>query len=441
MRSAIMSDRVITKLVHISNYNNLKKLHQLYKGPVWVYDAEIIIDRISQLKQFDIIRFAQKACSNINILKLMYNNGVKIDAVSLGEIERALLAGFDPVKQSSDIVFTSDILEEETLLRILTLNIPVNIGSIDMLIQLGSRSPGHKIWLRINPGFGSGHSQKTNTGGENSKHGIWHEDIPLALFHIHYYKLQLVGLHMHIGSGVCYDHLSKVSDAMVYQTLKYNIDLKIISAGGGLTIPYQCNDEIININNYFYLWDNARKRISNKLGHLVQLEIEPGRFLVAESGILITQIRAVKKMGSRYFALIDAGYNDLMRPVMYGSYHHISLIPGDNRNIASEQLRDIVVGGPLCESGDVFTQNMNGTILSRKLPFSIRVGDYLIFHDTGAYGSSMSSNYNTRPLLPEVLLENGRIRQIRRKQKLEELFVLETSYDIFNISRTNNSSN
>ncbi|URJ29189.1 diaminopimelate decarboxylase [Blochmannia endosymbiont of Camponotus modoc] len=408
-------------------YESLKKLHQKYKGPVWVYDASIIINRITQLKQFDVIRYAQKSCSNIHILRLMHNYEVKVDAVSLGEIERALLAGFKTGKQSNEIVFTADILEEETLLRISELNIVVNAGSIDMLVQLGACSPGHKIWLRINPGFGHGHNQKTNTGGENSKHGIWHEDIPIALSYIHHYDLQLIGLHMHIGSGVRYDHLSKVCNAMVQQILKYKIDVHVISAGGGLTIPYQNNDIVLDVNHYFQLWNNARKYISQYLNHTVTLEIEPGRFLVAESGILITQIRAVKDMGNRHFVLIDAGYNDLMRPVMYGSYHHISLVPGDNRSVILETLCDTVVGGPLCESGDIFTQNMNGTILARKLPCSAKVGDYLIFHDTGAYGASMSSNYNTRPLLPEVLFENGQIRQIRRKQKLEDLFMLETT--------------
>ncbi|WP_331828300.1 diaminopimelate decarboxylase [Candidatus Blochmannia sp. SNP] len=419
-----MTHNILTQM-NILNHKSLIKLHQKYKGPVWVYDASVIINRITQLKQFDIIRFAQKSCSNIHILRLMHSHRVKVDAVSLGEIERALLAGFNTGKQSDEIVFTADILEKETLFRILELNITVNVGSIDMLTQLGAYSPGHKIWLRINPGFGHGHSQKTNTGGENSKHGIWHEDILTALSHIYRYNLQLVGLHMHIGSGVHYSHLSKVCNAMAQQILKYKIDIQVISAGGGLTIPYQYNDTVLNVNHYFHLWDDARKRISQHLGHTVKLEIEPGRFLVAESGILITQIRAVKEMGRRHFILIDAGYNDLMRPVMYGSYHRISLIPGDYRNIALEALRDTVVGGPLCESGDVFTQNMNGTILTRKLPYSAKVGDYLIFHDTGAYGASMSSNYNSRPLLPEVLFENGQMRQIRRKQKLEDLLMLE----------------
>lgn len=411
---------------NILDYKDLLiKLHTQYQGPVWVYDASVIIHRIMQLKQFDIIRFAQKSCSNIHILKLMHNNGVQVDAVSLGEIERAILAGFNVNKKIDEIIFTADILEELTLARILELKIPVNIGSIDMLNQLGVHSPGHKVWLRINPGFGYGHSKKTNTGGENSKHGIWYTDIATALSYIDRYNLNLIGFHIHIGSGVHYQHLSKVCDVMVQQVLKYKVDLQYISAGGGLTIPYKIDELSMDINYYFHLWNNARKRISQYLGHPVYLEIEPGRFLVAESGILITQIRAVKDMGCRHFLLIDAGYNDLMRPIMYGSYHHISLIPGNNRNIILEELRDTVVGGPLCESGDIFTQDINGTIFPRKLPISAMVGDYLIFHDTGAYGSAMSSNYNTRPLLPEVLLEDGKIRQIRRKQKLEDLFMLE----------------
>lgn len=403
----------------------IKKLHKIYRGPVWVYDASIIINRIIQLKKFDIIRFAQKSCSNIHILRLMRKKGVKVDAVSLGEIERALLAGFNINKEKDAIIFTADILEDITLYRIKELNIPVNAGSIDMLLQLGACSPGHKIWLRINPGFGYGHNKKTNTGGENSKHGIWYQDISVALSYVRYYNLDLIGFHIHIGSGVHYKHLSKVCNIMVNQVLRHKVDLKAISAGGGLTIPYKIDDINVDINHYFHLWDDARKRISQYLGHPVSLEIEPGRFLVAESGILITQIRAVKDMGYRHFVLVDAGYNDLMRPVMYGSYHHISLIPGDSRDISTEKFRDTVIGGPLCESGDIFTQDENGIILSRKLPISAKVGDYLIFHNTGAYGAAMSSNYNTRPLLPEVLLENDKIRQIRRKQKLEDLFMLE----------------
>ena len=400
---------------------NLLPLAQRHSGPFWAYDAAIIRQRIAQLREFDVVRFAQKACSNIHILRLMRAAGVKVDSVSLGEIERALAAGFAP--GGEDIVFTADVLDQPTLARIAELRVPVNAGSVDMLHQLGAQSPGHKVWLRINPGFGHGHSQKTNTGGENSKHGIWHSDLPLALAAIQQHGLQLVGLHMHIGSGVDYGHLQQVCDAMVDQVVAFGQDLQAISAGGGLSIPYRFDEEAIDTQHYFGLWNKARERIAAHLGHPVKLEIEPGRFLVAESGVLVSQVRAVKAMGSRHFVLVDAGFSDLMRPSMYGSYHHISLLPADGRTPGDDTVES-VVAGPLCESGDVFTQQEGGKVETRALP-AARVGDYLVFHDTGAYGASMSSNYNSRPLIPEVLFENGSVREIRRAQTIQELLALE----------------
>ncbi|WP_416260834.1 diaminopimelate decarboxylase [Gibbsiella quercinecans] len=404
------------------NAANLLALPARFGCPVWAYDAEIIKQQIAQLRHFDVIRFAQKACSNIHILRLMREQGVKVDSVSLGEIERALQAGFQP--GGDEIVFTADLLDQATLARVSELKIPVNAGSIDMLEQLGQCAAGHPVWLRVNPGFGHGHSQKTNTGGENSKHGIWYEDLPQAIEKIQRHGLQLIGVHMHIGSGVDYQHLARVCDAMVQQVIALGQDLHAISAGGGLSIPYQQGDESIDTENYFGLWDAARARIAAHLGHPVKLEIEPGRFLVAEAGVLVAQVRAVKDMGSRHFVLVDAGFNDLMRPSMYGSYHHISLLPADGRALAGQPLRETVVAGPLCESGDVFTQQAGGGIETRALP-PVQVDDYLVFHDTGAYGASMSSNYNSRPLLPEVLFEHGVPRLIRRRQTIEELIALE----------------
>lgn len=400
---------------------NLLPLAQRYSGPFWAYDAAIIQQRIAQLGAFDVVRFAQKACSNIHILRLMRAAGVKVDSVSLGEIERAIAAGYQP--GGEDIVFTADVFDQPTLTRIAELKVPVNAGSVDMLHQLGELSPGHAVWLRINPGFGHGHSQKTNTGGENSKHGIWHSDLPLALAAIQQHGLRLVGLHMHIGSGVDYGHLQQVCDAMVDQVVAFGQDLEAISAGGGLSIPYRFGEEAIDTQHYYGLWNGARERIAAHLGHRVKLEIEPGRFLVAESGVLVSQVRAVKEMGSRHFVLVDAGFSDLMRPSMYGSYHHISLLPVDGRALGDATVES-VVAGPLCESGDVFTQLEGGKVETRALP-AAQVGDYLVFHDTGAYGASMSSNYNSRPLIPEVLFENGAPREIRRAQTIQELLALE----------------
>ncbi|MDU4941216.1 MAG: diaminopimelate decarboxylase [Mixta calida] len=403
------------------NAANLLTLTQRYTGPFWAYDADIIRDRIAQLRQFDVVRFAQKACSNIHILRLMREAGVKVDSVSLGEIERALAAGFKA--GGDEIVFTADLLDEPTLARVAELRIPVNAGSVDMLHQLGARSKGHPVWLRVNPGFGHGHSQKTNTGGENSKHGIWHDDLPQALQAIQQHGLTLVGIHMHIGSGVDYAHLEQVCEAMASQAIALDQDIQAISAGGGLSVPYRYGEEAIDTQHYYSLWHRARERIAAHLGHPVKLEIEPGRFLAAEAGVLVAQVRAVKNMGSRHFALVDAGFSDLMRPAMYGSYHHISLLAADN-DAASRELRETVVAGPLCESGDVFTQLEGGKVETRQLP-AVTPGDYLVFHDTGAYGASMSSNYNSRPLIPEVLFDGGEAHEIRRQQTIQELLALE----------------
>ena len=406
------------------NAANLITLPAQFGCPVWVYDAQIIRDRIAQLQQFDVVRFAQKACSNIHILRLMRERGVKVDSVSLGEIERALAAGYDPQSNPDDVVFTADVIDDATLARVSELRVPVNAGSVDMLEQLGAVSPGHRVWLRVNPGFGHGHSQKTNTGGENSKHGIWYSDLPQALAVMQRYQLKLVGIHMHIGSGVDYGHLEQVCGAMVRQVVEFGQDLEAISAGGGLSIPYRYGEEAIDTAHYFGLWNGAREKIADHLGHPVKLEIEPGRFLVAESGVLISQVRSVKQMGSRHFVLIDAGFNDLMRPAMYGSYHHISALAADGRDLSKNPLIDTVVAGPLCESGDVFTQQEGGKVETRAL-LEVKPGDYLVLHDTGAYGASMSSNYNSRPLLPEVLFDNGEPRLIRRRQTIEELLALE----------------
>ncbi|QLQ98338.1 diaminopimelate decarboxylase [Providencia alcalifaciens] len=402
----------------------LRALPAQFGTPVWVYDSEVIIDRIGQLKVFDTVRFAQKACSNIHILRLMREQGVKVDSVSLGEIERALVAGFQPGREKSEIVFTADVLDPGTLLKVTELDIPVNAGSIDMLQQIGEHKAGHPVWLRINPGFGHGHSQKTNTGGENSKHGIWHQDLPEALAKIQQYNLKLVGIHMHIGSGVDYQHLANVCDSMVELVVSAGVDIEAISAGGGLSTPYREHDEIIDVQHYYSLWDNARQRIAQYLGHSIELEIEPGRYLVAESGVLLAQVRAVKDMGSRHYVLVDSGFNDLMRPAMYGSYHHISVLPADGSSVGHQPLKETIIAGPLCESGDVFTQLEGGMVETRLLP-DVKVGDYLVFHDTGAYGASMSSNYNSRPLLPEVLFVDGKPTLIRRRQTIQELLALE----------------
>jgi len=401
----------------------LARLADEHGTPYYLYDAGVIRERVASLRGFDVIRYAQKASSNVHLLELLRHEGCVVDAVSLGEIERAVRAGFDAGGEPAGIVYTADVLDEATLERVLELDVPVNAGSPEMLEQVGRRHAGHRVWIRVNPGFGHGHSRKTNTGGEWSKHGIWHGYLDEALRHIEKYRLDLVGLHMHIGSGADFEHLKQVCDAMVSQVRALGVDLRAISGGGGLPIPYREGEASFDTGALHGLWAAARDEVASIVGHPVALEIEPGRYLVGESGVLVARVRASKRVGPNRFVVVDAGFDNLLRPAMYGSYHAISVVRRDGTRIEGPT-EPTVVGGPLCESGDVFTQDEGGVVVPRELP-AAAVGDYVVLHDAGAYASSMASNYNTRPLAPELLLDGGEVRKIRRRQTLDSLLELE----------------
>ena len=291
-----------------------------------------------------------------------------------------------------------------------------------MLEQLAERVPGAAVTLRVNPGFGHGHSQKTNTGGEGSKHGIWHEEIPEVLRRAEWAGLSVSGLHMHIGSGADLGHLAEVAGALERVALEIGRSLTTISAGGGLPVPYKPEEERADLSGYFQLWNAARKRLEDAFGHRIRLEIEPGRYLTAEAGFLVTEVRAVKRQGGRKYILVDAGFNTLARPVLYGSYHPMSLCPAGDAPPACEE---VAVGGPLCESGDIFTQADGGFVTTRPLP-AAAVGDLLVIEIAGAYGFVMASNYNSKPLPAEVLVDGGAARLVRARQSPEDLVRGET---------------
>jgi diaminopimelate decarboxylase len=287
-----------------------------------------------------------------------------------------------------------------------------------MIDQYGERMPGGgEIALRVNPGFGHGHSRKTNTGGESSKHGIWWEDVGEARARAERRGLSVTTLHMHIGSGVDLEHLALVAGAMERCAREVGAGIRTISTGGGLPIPYRPGDPRIDVARHFAIWDQARKRLEDASGHAVRLEIEPGRYLVAESGFLVTEIRAIKRMGGNTFYLVDAGFNTLARPVLYGAYHPMSVAPADATPRAE---RDVVVGGPLCESGDIFTQEEGGVVRTERLP-EARVGEHLVIERAGAYGFVMSSNYNGKPQPAEVLVRDGKAHLVRARQSLADL--------------------
>ncbi len=386
--------------------------------PAFVYDGGTILQRLEDLKAFDAVRFAQKACSNLAIVDLIRRGGGLVDAVSAYEVRRALAAGYEPQGTPPPVVYTADIFDAESLDLVVEKNIHVNCGSPDMIDQYGSRAPGREITLRINPGFGHGHSQKTNTGGDSSKHGIWHEQLHDCLVNADNYGLSITGLHMHIGSGSDFEHLSQVCQAMEKAALELGRSLTTISTGGGLPTPYRHDDSPIDVDQFFELWDATRRRLEDKFGHKIHLEVEPGRYLTAESGYLIAEIRAVKKQAENLFYLVDAGFNNLARPILYGAYHPISIAPADGDT--NRPLVQAIVGGPLCESGDIFTQEEGGYVTTRALPVA-SVGDLLVIECAGAYGSVMGSNYNSKPMAAEVLLQDGKADLIRRRQTFEEM--------------------
>jgi diaminopimelate decarboxylase len=401
------------------------ELARQYGTPTYVYDAGKILERVADLRAFDSIRYAQKACSNIAILDLVRREGVFVDAVSAGEIARAKAAGYPLTGNPPPVVYTADIFDRESLDVVVREGMHVNCGSPDMIDQLGERAPGREITLRINPGFGHGHSQKTNTGGEQSKHGIWHEQLTEVLRRADHHGLGIVGLHLHIGSGTDLDHLSQVCGAMERLAREVGRSLKTISAGGGLPVPYKSGDTYVDLDVYYRLWDASRKRLEDTFRHRLHLEIEPGRYLVAESGFLITEIRAIKQMGGNTFYLVDAGFNNLARPILYGAYHPMAIVPGkvdgpSATALDQRPLRDVVVGGPLCESGDIFTQSEGGFVSTRSLP-SAEVGELLVIENAGAYGFAMSSNYNSKPLAAEVLVRDGVAHLVRQRQTSDDL--------------------
>ncbi|PQO35368.1 diaminopimelate decarboxylase [Blastopirellula marina] len=390
-----------------------------YGTPTFVYDGSKIVERINDLRKFDVIRYAQKACSNLAILDLVRRNGVLVDAVSAGEIRRALAAGFVPKGEPAPIVYTADIFDHEALALCVEHGLHVNCGSPDMIAQLGQAAPGSEITLRINPGFGHGHSQKTNTGGQQSKHGIWYEQLNECLLIADQHGVRVTGLHMHIGSGTDLEHLAQVCGAMEKAALEVGRTITTISAGGGLPIPYNASQSYVDLDQYFDLWNAVRNRLQDSFGHPVSLEIEPGRYLSAEAGYLVAEIRAIKTMGENKFYVVDAGFNNLARPILYGSYHPMSIALANGEEEDRPHL-DVVVGGPLCESGDIFTQEEGGFVGTRSLP-AASVGDFLVIECAGAYGFVMGSNYNSKPLAAEVLIQDGQVHLVRERQSFENL--------------------
>lgn len=404
MRPANLDDALLTRLA------------REHGTPLYVYDAATIERRVRALEGFDRVRFAQKANANLAVLRVIRRAGALVDAVSAGEVERAIRAGFDP----RGIVYTADLFDRAALDVIARHRLPVNIGSPFQVEQYAALGVGREIMVRVNPGFGHGHGRKVNTGGESSKHGIWHSELPAVVERARAAGLAVHGLHVHIGSGSDFENLAQVRESVLRLARVAGPDLRVISAGGGLPIPYRDNEVAFDVARFVREWLETKRMIESALGRPIEIEVEPGRYLVAESGVLVTEVRGTKGSGSIDYVFVDAGFHTLLRPAMYGSFHRITAI-GKSATVTKPR----VVAGPLCESGDVLTQREGGELDTQRLP-DMDVGDLLCIHDAGAYGMAMASNYNSQPLPAEVLVDAGRAALVRRRQTIDALLADET---------------
>jgi diaminopimelate decarboxylase len=357
------------------------------------------------------ILYAMKANSNLNVLKILKNEGAYVDTVSPGEVFTALTAGFPP----EHILFTGTSVRNDELRFIIDSNITVNVDSLSQLDRLLMMTTPKVLSVRINPEIGAGHHSHVITAGKNSKFGLWEDDALAAYAQAKKAGVERFGIHMHVGSGV----LNVEAFLMALDKLlsiarkihdKIGIDFEFIDVGGGLGVPYKPAENELDLKLF---GDEVLSLFKSKIAEYGFEEpvfcVEPGRYLVSDASILLTTVNTVKTTPFKKFVGIDAGFNTLVRPTMYGSYHHI--LVANRLGAPDEEVYDVV--GPICESGDALAKD-------RLLP-KVEEGDLLAVLNAGAYGFAMSSQYNSRPRAAEVLVKDGEYRLVRERERFEDL--------------------
>ncbi len=389
--------------------NDLLDIAENFGKPVYVYDSEKIASQYQRLIDAfegvsDLrINYAAKALSNVSILKFMRQLDSGLDTVSIQEVRLGLAAGFEP----QAIIYTPNGVSLNEIEEVAKMGVQINIDNLSLLEQFGTRHPKTPVCIRINPHVMAGGNDNISVGHIDSKFGISIHQIPHLLRIVENTAMNINGIHMHTGSDILDIDVFLHAAEILFDTAKHFKALEFLDFGSGFKVPYHNNDIETNIEE---LGEKLSARFTEfclEYGSELQLIFEPGKFLVSQAGHFITQVNVVKQTTSTVFAQVDSGFNHLIRPMLYGSHHHI-----ENLSNPSGKERFYSVVGYICET-DTFGSN-------RKIA-EITEGDLLVFRNCGAYCFSMASNYNSRYRPAEVLWYQGQAHLIRKRETFEDI--------------------
>lgn len=413
----------------------LQRIADKVGTPFFLYDEEALRDRIERVAALTSgeglqARYAMKALSIRPVLEAMQKAGVWIDAVSGNEVLRARRCGFAGGAEPPTIVLTADVFRDNALEVLREEGVLPNIGSPGQLRELAAAGYAGPAGIRVNPGFGHGHVQACDTGGPSSKHGVWIDDVDELASAASQAQIPVTLLHAHVGSGPqiaeLEGNLDRLASFFAEMVARFP-SLEAVNLGGGFPHDYREADSVADLARLGAILRAARKRFCEIASRPIRVEVEPGRFFVAPCGTLVSRVSDRKftrtnDKGPGYgFVMVDAGFVDLVRPAMYGSFHRISVVGESVGEVAPW-----AVAGPLCESGDLFTRDADELIETRDLP-TPEPGDFVLLHDAGAYGTVMASNYNSLGRAPQVWLSGGQPTLVERREVLADLVARECS--------------
>ncbi len=389
--------------------NLLNSLAKKYGTPLYVYDASKIASQYNRITEaFKTVKnlkinYAVKALSNSAILKLFKSFDSGLDTVSIQEVKLGLKAGFSP----KDIIYTPNGVSLNEIEEVAKLGVQINIDNLSILEQFGSKHPNIPVCVRINPHVMAGGNRKISVGHIDSKFGISVHQVPHILRIAKNTQMAINGVHMHTGSDILDIDVFITATEILFNVAAQFKDLAFIDFGSGFKVPYKKGDISTNIDE---LGDKLSVRFNQfckDYGKEISLMFEPGKFLVSEAGYFLADVNVIKQTTSNIFAGVDSGFNHLIRPMFYDSYHHIT-----NISNPSGKERYYTVVGYICET-DTFGAN-------RRIN-KINEGDILCFNNAGAYCFSMASNYNSRYRPAEVLIYKGKPHLIRKHETFEDI--------------------